>query len=71
MYIENHHLSLERYVMPIAQRIAALKTKHTEIDEQIQEIENGASTDFVEISKLKAMKLSIKDEIEKLQKQID
>ena len=53
--------------MGMEQHISALKAKHADIDKQILDFESGASTDSVEISRLKAMKLSLKDEIEKLQ----
>ncbi|MCL2473354.1 MAG: YdcH family protein [Alphaproteobacteria bacterium] len=52
--------------MATEQRVAALQAKHAEVDKQILDIENGASTDPAEVSRLKALKLSIKDEIEKL-----
>jgi hypothetical protein len=52
--------------MALENRLEALKKKHADIDQQILEEVRGVSTDQLVITHLKSLKLSIKDEIERL-----
>lgn len=54
--------------MALEDHIEALKKKHADIDQQLREQVVRAGVDPLSISRLKALKLSIKDEIERLMK---
>lgn len=53
--------------MPLSARIESLKKRHNEIEEQLHIEESRPAQDEVKINKLKRDKLTIKDEITKLQ----
>ena len=55
--------------MPLSARIASLKKRHTEIEEQLHIEESRPAQDEAKIAKLKREKLSLKDEITKLTEQ--
>ncbi len=52
--------------MALEKRIEALKKKHADIDQQLRERALGLGEDHLVLSRLKSLKLSIKDEIERL-----
>ena len=52
--------------MAVQSHIDSLKTRHRELDTQIQELVSKAATDPVEINDLKRKKLQIKDRIREL-----
>ncbi|MDD4615584.1 MAG: DUF465 domain-containing protein [Alphaproteobacteria bacterium] len=54
--------------MALEDRIEALKKKHADLDKQLHEETCRASADQQTITKLKSMKLGVKDEIERLTK---
>lgn len=53
--------------MALSQRIESLKKKHSEIDEHLRTEEQRASKNEALISQLKKDKLTLKDEITKLE----
>ncbi|MDD3028764.1 MAG: DUF465 domain-containing protein [Alphaproteobacteria bacterium] len=53
--------------MALENRIEALKKKHADIDLELQKEALCVSVDSLTLSRLKATKLSVKDEIERLQ----
>jgi len=53
-------------VMALEKRIEALKKKHADIDQQLREKSLSMGEDSLVLSRLKALKLGIKDEIERL-----
>ncbi|MEO1476379.1 MAG: DUF465 domain-containing protein [Pseudomonadota bacterium] len=52
--------------MSIEGRIRELTSKHRELDQLIQDAQRHASTDPLELSKLKRRKLRLKEEISSL-----
>lgn len=56
--------------MPFTQRIESLKKRHAEIEEQLHLEEARPAQDEGKIGKLKREKLSIKEEIAKLEAQM-
>lgn len=56
--------------MPIAARIASLKEKHEAIEKSIEDELKHLSSSDVAIEELKKKKLKIKEEIEKLEKEV-
>ena len=52
--------------MTVQSHINSLKSRHRELDAQIQELASKAATDAVEINDLKRKKLQIKDRIRQL-----
>ena len=52
--------------MALNAHLETLKTKHDELDEQIRTALKTPSSDDLQISKLKRMKLALKDQIESL-----
>lgn len=52
--------------MALENRIEALKKKHADIDQQLREKSLGMGEDHLVLSRLKSLKLSVKDEIERL-----
>ena len=52
--------------MALENRIEALKKKHANIDQQLQESAFRVGTDSLVVNRLKSLKLSVKDEIERL-----
>ena len=50
--------------MALEQRIESLKKKHAHIDQQLRE--EGLGADPALVTRLKSLKLSLKDEIERL-----
>ncbi|MDD3370600.1 MAG: DUF465 domain-containing protein [Alphaproteobacteria bacterium] len=54
--------------MALEDRIEALKKKHADLDRQLREESSRVSVDQLAIGRLKALKLGIKDEIERLMK---
>lgn len=55
--------------MPLDSHIDSLKTRHQQLDDQLNEMKLAASVDEIELRSLKQQKLAIKDKIEKLQTQ--
>ncbi|MDD2326370.1 MAG: DUF465 domain-containing protein [Alphaproteobacteria bacterium] len=55
--------------MPLSARIESLKKRHTEIEEQLNTEEKSPAQDEAKIAKLKKEKLSLKDEISKLEEE--
>ena len=55
--------------MPVESHIDSLKLRHQELDLQLEEMRNSASSDTIELRSLKQKKLAIKDKIERLQAQ--
>ncbi|MFA5041211.1 MAG: DUF465 domain-containing protein [Bdellovibrionales bacterium] len=53
--------------MALENRIEALKKKHADIEKQLQEESLRVGPDTLALTHLKALKLSLKDEIERLQ----
>ncbi|MGE0109947.1 MAG: DUF465 domain-containing protein [Bdellovibrionales bacterium] len=53
--------------MAIAQRIESLKQRHAEVEELLHEEETRPAKDEATISKLKKEKLTLKDEITRLE----
>ena len=53
-------------VMALEKRIEALKKKHADIDQQLREKSLSMGEDHLVLSRLKSLKLSVKDEIERL-----
>jgi len=56
-------------VEAVKAKIAALKTEHRELDEQIATVEQGAG-DGIRLQKMKRRKLALKDQIAKLESQL-
>ncbi|HEY7990924.1 MAG TPA: DUF465 domain-containing protein [Stellaceae bacterium] len=56
-------------VEAVKAKIAALKTEHRELDEQIAKVEQGAG-DGIRLQKMKRRKLALKDQIAKLESQL-
>ena len=54
--------------MPLQQRVESLKKKHADIDERIRTESGRAACDDVLLHRLKAEKLAIKDDLDRLQK---
>lgn len=54
--------------MALEDHIEALRKKHADIDRRLHEETTRAGADALSISRLKALKLNIKDEIERLVK---
>ncbi|MFA4995152.1 MAG: DUF465 domain-containing protein [Bdellovibrionales bacterium] len=52
--------------MALEKHIEALRKKHTDIDQQIREKSLRMGEDDLALSRLKSLKLSVKDEIERL-----
>lgn len=52
--------------MPLTQRINSLKKRHTDIEAKLQTEENRPAKDEAKVSKLKREKLTLKDEITRL-----
>ncbi len=52
--------------MTLENRIQALKKKHSDIDQKLQEEELRPARDDLVVNRLKALKLGLKDEIERL-----
>jgi hypothetical protein len=52
--------------MALENHIEALRKKHANIDQQLREEALRVGTDSLAISRLKALKLNVKDEIERL-----
>ena len=55
--------------MPLSSRIESLKKRHTEIEEQLHTEERRPAQDKAKIAQLKKEKLSLKDEITKLEEE--
>jgi len=55
--------------MPLTQRIESLRKRHAEIEEQIHLEEARAAADESKINQLKREKLTLKDEIARLENQ--
>lgn len=55
--------------MPLTARIESLKKRHTEIEQALHTEEARPAQDEVKINKLKREKLSLKDEIAKLEEE--
>jgi hypothetical protein len=53
-----------------AQQLAALKTEHRQLDEQIVALIAEGAADQMEIARLKKRKLRLKDEIERMRDRI-
>jgi hypothetical protein len=52
--------------MALEKRIEALKKKHADLDQQLREESLRIGTDGLVLTRLKSIKLSLKDEIERL-----
>ncbi len=52
--------------MALERHIEALKQKHARLDQMLRQEELRVGADSVELNRLKAMKLGVKDEIERL-----
>ena len=57
--------------MSLEAHIRELESKHQKLEEQIADMMNHPSVDDLEIRRLKLEKLHIKEEIERLRKQLD
>jgi hypothetical protein len=57
--------------MSLEAHIRELETKHQKLEDQIADMMNHPSVDDLEIKRLKLEKLHIKEEIERLRKQLD
>ncbi len=57
--------------MSLEAHIRELETRHQRLEEQIDELLAHPSVDDLEIKKLKLEKLHLKEEIERLRKQVD
>ncbi len=55
--------------MPLTARIQSLKTRHAEIETQIHAEETRPSPDKEKLQKLKKEKLTLKDEIKRLEEE--
>ncbi|MGE4350736.1 MAG: YdcH family protein [Bdellovibrionales bacterium] len=55
--------------MPLTARIESLKKRHAEIEQQLHNEETSPAQDETKVSKLKREKLSLKDEIAKLEEE--
>lgn len=60
----------QRHTMTLNSRIEALKQKHDKLEKQLREESGRASADPALLHQLKSQKLSVKDEIEKLSKDV-
>jgi len=54
--------------MALEDRLEALKKKHADLDRQLHEESLRASVDQIVLTRLKSLKLGVKDEIERLTK---
>ena len=57
--------------MSLEAHIRELESKHQKLEDQIADMMNHPSVDDIEIKRLKLEKLHIKEEIERLRKQLD
>ena len=57
--------------MSLEAHIRELESKHRRLEDQIADMMNHPSVDDLEIKRLKREKLHIKEEIERLRKQLD
>ncbi len=57
--------------MSLEAHIRELESKHQKLEDQIADMMNHPSVDDLEIKRLKLEKLHIKEEIERLRKQLD
>jgi len=55
--------------MPLESHINSLKSRHQELDSQLEQMKLATSVDEIELRSLKQQKLAIKDRIERLQSQ--
>ena len=57
--------------MSLEAHIRELESRHRKLEDQIADMMNHPSVDDLEIKKLKLEKLHLKEEIERLRKQLD
>lgn len=57
--------------MALRQRIESLKTRHAEIEAQLHKEESRPSLDEAKVQHLKKEKLTIKDEIARLEEELE